>query len=1096
MQQEVKWERKAIDQQLVEKLQNNLKIDPITAKVLVRRGFDNSKEVQAFFNTTINDLHNPYLLESMERAVARIKKALENKEEIIIYGDYDVDGITSTSLLVDYLTKLGAKVDFYIPNRLTEGYGLNIEAINKLAREGANLVITVDCGIRGHQQVEYANKKGLDVIITDHHTPAVKNPSAIAVVNPKQDNCKYPFSELAGVGVAFKLAQALALELDDSTTSPPLTNYLSLVVLGTVADIVPLKGENRIITKFGLKQLNQINRDKIPGLAALVEVAGYSKRRIKAGNIAFQLAPRINAAGRLGEAQQAVKMLLAADYFQAQQFADQLNDFNDYRKEISEQIFTEAEEAIKQFDLAKEWVLVIASSNWHSGVIGNVASDLQEKYHRPVILIALDGDKGPGSCRSITNFNIYQALQECQDLLIRFGGHKQAAGFSIKEENISQFRKELNDYAHQILKEEDLIPRQKVDEIVSLDQLSFSLLDELETLAPFGYGNSRPTFEAQNLKIQEFQVIGHNKKHLKVFFNVNNQKLEGIAFNQGYLKDMLLAQQEGIDLLFNLARNEWKGQVNLQLRVKDIKIPQPKLKDKLFATKRSILVNGIAKSKLDWFYTRVRELNQQLMDNLSIGQEILLTKESDSQINLIVQGNNLGVLNSELAIELGPYLDVGINYRCFIADLNKDKQLVKVFITRELSKKEKDKAQSTELFFQGQQRIEKLTTPQQRSKLIYDYAVSQATNQEQATLVIWPSKRLVQKQYSQFKRQLPQLNIYQGHRALSCYQEKTLLAAMQVKEVDILIATPEFIQQHRGIITAEFDNLVLADCRSQVIDKNQFKSTLITELQPAKIKIVDKRDLVESKKIEYLSKLLQQGDQNLIFVTNKQESINLASKLEARGNHVLFYNSGLTKKDQKQVIELFSSRQCMNLVTTVNFNPQVKIPGLKNVILYQPSLNQVELLEQVAYLNPDKDKSYLYLLYNDYDLQKIECFLKELAPNRELMKELYIILSKLNKGYGEINISNLELLKKLQAKTKVNLQLESVLIGLGILAELGLITRSKELKQKIRLLPQQKKLDLNSSMRYNECVSVREEFKKFKKTVLNAKVEEMLKLIN
>lgn len=818
MQQDIIWQRKEIDSKLVTELSTKLDISRITACILAKRGFRDSQKVKQFLKFDLSDLHNPYLLSGMKRAVTRICKALQAEEQIVVYGDYDVDGIASTSLLVDYLTGLGAQVDYYIPNRLTEGYGLNKEALAQLAQQGVDLIITVDCGIKAHQQIEYATQQGIEVIVTDHHTPAAEAPVAEAIINPHQDNCSYPDQDLCGVGVAFKLAQALALELRSEGQLPLLTEYLSLVALGTVADIVPLRGENRIITSYGLEQLNQLSCQENPGLAALVEVAGYSERKIKAGNIAFQLAPRINAAGRLAKPSQAVEMLLAADYNQAKKLASNLNELNNKRQKISARILTEAEEAIKDFDLEEELVLVLASPNWHAGVIGNVASDLQEKYHRPIVLIALDEEVGQGSCRSITNFNIHTALAESAELLVDFGGHKQAAGCTIAKEQIPQLRKQLNQYARQVLTEKDLLPKQRVDYQVKLKDLSFALLAELNQLAPFGYCNPRPVLEANNLTVDRFQVIGKDNNHLKLFFAVGEQEREGIAFNQADFKNKLVGQQ--IDLLFNLDRNEWQGRVNLQLKVKEIKVANLQLSDKLQAVSEEILAAREPKEEatLDWFYISLTEIQSAQVTNLSLGEEVFLLPEGKEEIVVLSSKQvRLGLLPVDLAAELVPYLEAGVKYRSFVSGINQSPAEVKLFITRELNYK----SQVEEMIVAKKQTevtAVKLNTEHERFNLLRDLTVTRA-NQEATSLVVWPRKQLVEEEYQNLKLKLPEVNLYRGHSALSCRQEELLLAALRSGAVDILLATPEFISAYKQILINKITNLVLADCPQDKIVK-------------------------------------------------------------------------------------------------------------------------------------------------------------------------------------------------------------------------------------------------------------------------------------
>jgi single-stranded-DNA-specific exonuclease len=555
------------DPQRIETFSRELNISPIIARLLLNRGIENLEAGQIFLNPRLEFLHDPFLFKEMELAVKRIVTALKGKEPIMIFGDYDVDGITATSLLYLILTRLGANVSYYIPNRVSEGYGLSAVGIREAADRGVSLIISVDCGITANEEIDLARSLGIDTIITDHHEVQEEIPRAEAVLDPKNPQDDYPDAFLAGVGVAFKLAQGLYahLGLDDSE----LENHLDLVALGTAADIVPLVGENRILTRFGLEQVTKT--DKV-GLRSLVEVTGLMGEEIQTGHVVFILAPRINAVGRLGDAERAITLLATNQPDRARSIAKFLNDENRRRQGIDETILREALDLVERtVDLKNDRAIVLASDQWHPGVIGIVASRVVEKYYRPTVLIALEGDEGKGSGRSISGFNLYQALEDCQEHLIRFGGHKYAAGLTIDASQVPVFRERLNGIAAERLDPEQMVPSLKIDIRIALEDVGEPLLMALSELAPFGPQNMRPVMMASNLEVVGYpRVVGRN--HLKFKVRQNDRALDVIAFDQGqHLADLQVGKPT-LSLAFVLEENRWQGRSSLQLRAKDMKI--------------------------------------------------------------------------------------------------------------------------------------------------------------------------------------------------------------------------------------------------------------------------------------------------------------------------------------------------------------------------------------------------------------------------------------------------------------------------------------------------------------------------------------------
>lgn len=542
----------------------------IISNILLNRGIA-PNEFGDFISKSKRNVLNPITMLDMDKAAKRIVTALENNERIVIYGDYDVDGITSTALLYDFLSSCGADVGYYIPDRKDEGYGINIMAVNKLIKDGVKLLVTVDCGITAIGEVEFAKLQGMDVIVTDHHTCKERIPqAAVAIVNPKREDDEYEFESLAGVGVAFKLAMAVTMELGKNA-GECFEKYVDLAAIGTVADVVPLVGENRVIVDKGLATLQDSKRC---GIKALLSVAGVADKKATAGTVAFALAPRINAAGRLGSAVTAVELLITKDSEKALDIAKELDASNKQRQETEYEINREALEMIENDkDFEKKKVIVLAKEGWHNGVIGIVASRIMERYYRPCILISITDGAGKGSGRSIASFNLFDALSHCDGLLTNFGGHSVAAGLGVNEENIAKFSEEINKYAQSVLTPEDMIPVVKIDCILTGRQLSLATVKMLSALEPYGMGNETPVFAIKNAKVISASAVGGEGKHLRMQIEKDGVRANCIGFGLG---EYCEAIQPGGDvhLAFKMDINNYMGNESLQLVISDIKIAE------------------------------------------------------------------------------------------------------------------------------------------------------------------------------------------------------------------------------------------------------------------------------------------------------------------------------------------------------------------------------------------------------------------------------------------------------------------------------------------------------------------------------------------
>lgn len=538
-----------------------LKVSPIVAKLLINRGLGDPHKARQFLVADMESLLSPWDLKGMREAVACVTKTMDEGGSIVVYGDYDVDGITATSVVYRFLKRCGASVSYYIPERQSEGYGLNLEALEGLIAKGTDLVITVDCGISSYDIVE-AVRDRLALVITDHHEAPALIPRAVAVVDHKQPNCPYPDKNLAGVGVAYKLCQAIWQE----RTGEVYQADLDIVALGTVADVVPLVGENRILVKAGLSKMQlQPNR----GMKALINVAGLKDRKITAGHIGYTLAPRLNAAGRVAHATRAVELLTTPSQEEAYEIAEELQETNLERQALERDIHEVARQDVLKQGPDADYVVVVGGQDWHPGVIGIVASRLVEEFYKPTLVISIKDGIGKGSCRSIDNCNIYEALQSAEDLLIQFGGHQAAAGFSIKEDKIPALRERLAQYCKEHLAETDYLPIVDIDSQVAIDDIDVPLIEEIETLEPYGMANPTPVLALEEATISDLFLMGQQKKHAKVLLEREDSTIDAIAWNRPDLHASFFPGDR-VKVAFTVQKNEWNGHVSPQLMIQDM----------------------------------------------------------------------------------------------------------------------------------------------------------------------------------------------------------------------------------------------------------------------------------------------------------------------------------------------------------------------------------------------------------------------------------------------------------------------------------------------------------------------------------------------
>ncbi|RXR18937.1 single-stranded-DNA-specific exonuclease RecJ [Flavobacterium amnicola] len=553
------------EKQKIQALQNDLQVDEIIATLLLQRGIETFEQAKSFFRPTLDDLHNPYLMKDMDKAVNRIEKAISNEENILIFGDYDVDGTTAVSLLSSYLKSYYPNVATYIPDRYDEGYGISFKGIDYAEDNGITLIIALDCGIKSIEHIDYANQKGIDFIICDHHRPGDTLPNAIAVLDPKRSDCNYPYKELCGCGVGFKLIQALAKNRNQ--TIADLIPYLDLVATAIAADIVPITGENRVLAKFGLEVINSSPR---PGIKALIQ--NIKKKILTITDVVFIIAPRINAAGRIKHGNEAVALLTEFDLQQAELFASEIEQHNADRKDLDKQITKEALLQIENNNEIERFTTVVYQEDWHKGVIGIVASRLIETYYRPTLVFTKSGDKLAASARSVKDFDVYNALEASSEYLEQFGGHMYAAGMTLKEENYQAFKNKFEEVVHKTIHPDLLIPEISVDAEIDLSDINERMMRILKQFEPFGPENMTPLFLSTKLNDTGYpKTLGNDNEHLKLFVKQSDSEGFGaIGFGLGK-KISIAKDRKSFDAIYSIEENEWNGTVSLQLQLRDIK---------------------------------------------------------------------------------------------------------------------------------------------------------------------------------------------------------------------------------------------------------------------------------------------------------------------------------------------------------------------------------------------------------------------------------------------------------------------------------------------------------------------------------------------
>lgn len=579
-QMEKRWKYKSKgDKEIVDRLSSELNINKTLSNLLVQRGISTFEEAEDFFRPRLDKLHNPFLMHNMEKAVERISKAISTNENILIYGDYDVDGTTAVALVYSYFKDIYYNIDFYIPDRYKEGYGISYEGIDYAEKNNISLVISLDCGIKAVEKVDYANEKKIDFIICDHHLPGEVLPNAYAILDPKQKNCPYPYKELSGCGVGFKLAQAFGIK--NNIPAAAVYKYLDLTAISVAADIVDITGENRILAYFGLEQ---INKKPSPGIESILEYSNIKRvfnsktkqasfnRWLSISDLVFTIAPRINAAGRISDGSNSVNLLKCSEKRKAVEIAKEINKFNDERRELDSQITMEALEIIENIEnFGEHKTTVVYKEGWHKGVLGIVASRLTENYYRPTIVLTLEGDTLTGSARSVKGFDIYSAIESCSDLMVNFGGHKFAAGMTIKKTNLKEFIRRFEKSVMENIEEKMETPEIEIDSELELADINDKFISILNQFAPFGPGNMSPVFATTRVNDTGYaKIVGANHIKMKVLKNSDySHAFDAIAFQQADKFD-IVKHKNPIDICYSIEENFWQNKITIQLNIKDI----------------------------------------------------------------------------------------------------------------------------------------------------------------------------------------------------------------------------------------------------------------------------------------------------------------------------------------------------------------------------------------------------------------------------------------------------------------------------------------------------------------------------------------------
>lgn len=1187
-----RWVVQKADSAVRDNLVNQLGISPVLANLLINRGYQEPHEVMEFLNPALHQLSSPFEMLNMGAAVERILEAVERKEKIVVYGDYDVDGICASVTLYQGLKMLNADAAYYVPDRMEEGYGVNTPALRGIYENGCRLLITVDCGISSWKEVAEAKSWGMDVIVTDHHQLPETLPDCI-IVNPVfSNNEKDKWRHLCGTGVAFKVVQALFNRYyqEDGFTER-LRPFLDIAALATVADIVPLKGDNRVLVKFGLEEMALGKR---LGLAALWKIAQNHDQTIPTTTaVGFGLAPRLNACGRIGDVRLGLQLLVTEDEQEAMEIAMKLDQENRQRQEIERAIYEEALEKVQAQGLKQQEGLIVVGEDWHPGVIGIVASRLVEKFYTPVIVLTLNNGLYKGSGRSIEGFHLQQALAQCSDILANYGGHSQAAGLGLKPEDLPEFRKRFARIVSSGTNSDSFIPSLIIDSEIDMQDINADMYREISKIQPTGTMNPTPVFVCRSQKTLETRTVGANGDHLRIKLRSGQGDIFGIGFKKAELEP--LTHEGSVDVAFCLDKNTYNGRTSLQMLIKDIKSyrrpDEMKLLDRLFFYKDEYLEDDPYRSigQQDQFYTKAVgvtfENRQAIVEHLVAGQPLDLVRERDNvhdenAIAVLADGEQIGYLKRNIARHLAPNFDQGISYEAMVVQVTGSAEKnwgVNIFIRRTDSVIAEEEEQSAQIreeleqldeddlkerireallgeysyrpkqqealdaLYDGDNLLAILGTGRGKSAIFQSYSAYLALWKRQVTIIVYPLRALVNDQYQALEKKLKPLGlkVRLGTGALEGEERASFFQQVMDGQIDVILTTPEFLLCHKHrflelgsrlgmVVIDEAHHLAsrrqgykqlpygLQDIRPRqvlavtatageetaqhIVDSLHIDRVIIDPHVRENLMIVDERE--NYKKADYLLNLIKSDEKVVVYMNSRLKAVQTAELLREKSpafmqDKICYYHGGLASADRAAIENAFRSGELQVIVTTSAFGEGIDIPDIRHVVLYHLSFSGEEYNQLAGRAGRDGKPAKVHLLYNRRDETLNKNVLASSCPTREVLGRFYKLLQYLVQGKPAIELSNAELVE-LVKRERFAEPTETCISGwLGIFEELGFLEREREgNKRRIIMIPSPNKMDLNTSLRYQECMAELEDFQKYLQIAFDHNEDKLLTAIN
>ncbi len=1089
------------DEAVVTRLATTLDLPHFIAATLVSRGIDTPEKAELFLHPNLEvDWQDPYLIDGMDAAVDRIAQAIRAEEHILVYGDFDLDGVSATTLMTRGLRACGGRVTPFIPLRFEEGYGLSDASIERVATYNPQLVVTVDNGIAAKREVQLLLEHGIDVVITDHHEPADLVPVGVPVVDPKcSDN---PSAILAGAGVALKVMQAVGSRFG----KPNLWRELiDLATLGTVADLMPMREQNRALVSEGLRMINENPR---PCIAALLGESGFADKPVTSSNLSFTLVPRLNAAGRMGNAQLALDLLLSDDFADSAHLASELEDTNTRRRTIEAELAEVASEQAEQVFKGQR-ALVVAGEGWHEGVKGIVASRLANRYGVPTLLFTIEGDEAHGSGRSVGQVNLFQAVTSCQDILVRFGGHHAAVGVTLKADKIPEFTKRLCAYMD-ALPPEDFIPRIDVDASVDLSELTLANVEKLDLLAPFGQENSSPHFLAHGVMMAGGRAVGADKNHLSCTLTDGIHSLNCIMFHCSDVAALLNCGC-ALDAVFELQIDTWKGRRSVKAVVSSLKPVSPcaaleaclEGKDKNFVT--GLIAAGMAERDM----RDVPEWESPESDRLMWEER--------------AQSNPAGFRQDLIQAFLGE------------GNLHAAQQ------------------QALDLLDAGHSVFTVMGTGRGKSLIFYIHAAELALAKQKASLFVYPLRALVADQAFHLERTLGSFGLTIGTLtgATDAPERARVMQDLAAGKLDIVLTTPEYLDIHANelaqvstigfvvideahhvgtskagfrpsytrlgnaicrlgnpqvlALTATADGAIAEDIRHAFgLDDMVFDNTERSNLQ-----VIDQRN--SKKRERYLASLVAQGEKTLIYVNSRMETVALVRRLRKQEPHIAsligFYNAGLSRAERERVETLFREGGLQVLVATSAFGEGVDIPGVRHVVLYHLPFSEVEFNQMSGRAGRDGNEAQIHLLFGKADVHLNTALLHGIAPDHDEMAQIYRGLRALQQASQQsfFELDAEDVARRATRLFGTTVTPEQVTLGVSVFEELGLVeTKTEDRKQDsqdssasssakrfIYVVDYKGKVELSDSVQYREGLDEFDSFMTFKDWVLGSSADQL-----